>query len=199
MIFVFGCKIKVYGEFPKNETFVIMANHVSFLDVFAIPSAFDTARKFDMEVQPQLVLLQKTLLNIEGLGRELYPDLDLWATAKPVLQEWMRQRTDIRVHVKRLIKKWPQISEDLARLPVALHQIVQRVLEDVNEDVTKKNFSQKELNKTSFFERNGIIAGVLLTSVGLLCIGIGLTPIWPAWFLAGLGLVWTVIANYYKQ
>lgn len=160
---------------------------------------FDTARKFDMEVQPQLVLLQKTLLNIEGLGRELYPDLDLWATAKPVLQEWMRQRTDIRVHVKRLIKKWPQISEDLARLPVALHQIVQRVLEDVNEDVTKKNFSQKELNKTSFFERNGIIAGVLLTSVGLLCIGIGLTPIWPAWFLAGLGLVWTVIANYYKQ
>ena len=54
---------------------------------------FQTARQFDMEIQPQLVLLQKTLLNIEGLGRQIYPELDLWNTAKPFLEEWMRQRT----------------------------------------------------------------------------------------------------------
>jgi ubiquinone biosynthesis protein len=53
---------------------------------------FQTARRFNMEIQPQLVLLQKTLLNIEGLGRQLYPDLDLWTTAKPFLERWMRER-----------------------------------------------------------------------------------------------------------
>ncbi len=53
---------------------------------------FQTARRFNMEVQPQLVLLQKTLLNIEGLGRQLYPDLDLWTTAQPFLERWMRER-----------------------------------------------------------------------------------------------------------
>ncbi|RRV09350.1 ubiquinone biosynthesis regulatory protein kinase UbiB [Pseudomonas sp. v388] len=53
---------------------------------------FQTARRFNMEVQPQLVLLQKTLLNIEGLGRQLYPDLDLWTTAQPYLERWMRER-----------------------------------------------------------------------------------------------------------
>ncbi len=57
---------------------------------------FQTARRFNMEVQPQLVLLQKTLLNIEGLGRQLYPDLDLWATAKPFLEQWMRERAGAR-------------------------------------------------------------------------------------------------------
>src|SRR5690606_32851206 len=53
---------------------------------------FQTARRFDMEVQPQLVLLQKTLLNVEGLGRQLYPDLDLWSTAHPFLEKWLRDR-----------------------------------------------------------------------------------------------------------
>jgi len=53
---------------------------------------FQTARRFEMEVQPQLVLLQKTLLNIEGLGRQLYPELDLWATGKPYLEKWVIER-----------------------------------------------------------------------------------------------------------
>ena len=57
---------------------------------------FQTARRFNMEVQPQLVLLQKTLLNIEGLGRQLYPELDLWQTAKPFLEKWMRERMGVR-------------------------------------------------------------------------------------------------------
>ena len=95
---------------------------------------FDTARQFDMEVQPQLVLLQKTLLNIEGLGRQLYPELDLWATAQPVLEEWMRQRTDPRTHLKRLVDNWSQISEDLLLLPDALHKIARRALEGQEEN-----------------------------------------------------------------
>ena len=78
---------------------------------------FQTARQFNMEVQPQLVLLQKTLLAIEGLGRQLYPELDLWKTAKPVLEQWMRERHDPRTRFKQLVEAWPEISDDLALLP----------------------------------------------------------------------------------
>ena len=88
---------------------------------------FQTARQFHMEVQPQLVLLQKTLLAIEGLGRQLYPELDLWKTAKPVLEEWMRERHDPRTQLKQLIDGWPELSEDLAMLPRMLHRAVRRM------------------------------------------------------------------------
>ncbi len=90
---------------------------------------FETARRFDMRVQPQLVLLQKTLLAIEGLGRELYPDLDLWQTAKPILEQWMQRRMSLRGHIERLIDQWPQLSDDLALLPEALHRIVHDIVE----------------------------------------------------------------------
>ncbi len=63
---------------------------------------FETARRFDMQIQPQLILLQKTLLNIEGLGRELYPELDLWKTAQPILRQWMRERMSPRAVLKRM-------------------------------------------------------------------------------------------------
>ena len=77
---------------------------------------FQTARRFDMEVQPQLVLLQKTLLNIEGLGRQLYPDLDLWSTAKPYLEGWMRQRytpKHIGNQLRQQIEKLPHLANTL--------------------------------------------------------------------------------------
>ena len=57
---------------------------------------FEISRRFNMQIQPQLMLLQKTLLNVEGLGRELYPELDIWNTASPILREWMRERTSVR-------------------------------------------------------------------------------------------------------
>ncbi len=85
---------------------------------------FETARRFDMEVQPQLVLLQKTLLAIEGLGRSLYPDLDLWATAKPILEEWMLERRGPAAQARRLAAAWPEFSDDLMALPDILHRWV---------------------------------------------------------------------------
>ena len=63
---------------------------------------FQTARRFDMTVQPSLVLLQKTLLNIEGLGRQLYPDLDLWQTAKPFLENWFHDRFGPKAKIKQI-------------------------------------------------------------------------------------------------
>ena len=62
-------------------------------------SLFQTARRFNMEVQPQLVLLQKTLLNVEGMGRQIYPDLDLWETAAPFMEKWKIGRASCRERV----------------------------------------------------------------------------------------------------
>ncbi|SHK24904.1 ubiquinone biosynthesis regulatory protein kinase UbiB [Halomonas caseinilytica] len=87
---------------------------------------FQTARRFNMEVQPQLVLLQKTLLNIEGLGRQLYPDLDLWATAKPFLEQWMRERAGARGFWESLKRQAPELSRQLPELPVLAHQALAR-------------------------------------------------------------------------
>jgi ubiquinone biosynthesis protein len=78
---------------------------------------FQVARRFDMEVQPQLTLLQKTLLAIEGLGRQLYPELDLWATAKPFIERWMRERIGPKAFVKRVKNELPFVLEHLAELP----------------------------------------------------------------------------------
>ena len=85
---------------------------------------FQTARRFDMEIQPQLVLLEKTLLNIEGLGRQLYPQLDLWTTAKPFMERWMREQIGPRMLARRLAENWPALAERLPELPVAISRIV---------------------------------------------------------------------------
>ncbi|MBL4711032.1 MAG: hypothetical protein JKX75_00770 [Gammaproteobacteria bacterium] len=78
---------------------------------------FQTARRFDMEVQPQLVLLQKTLLNIEGLGRQLYPDLDLWKTAKPFLEQWMEEQVGARALFRNLKDDLPYLIEKMPEMP----------------------------------------------------------------------------------
>jgi len=78
---------------------------------------FETARRFDMKVQPQLILLQKTLLNVEGLGRQLYPELDLWQTAQPVLNAWMRERRSPRSVLRALRRQLPDALETLRLMP----------------------------------------------------------------------------------
>ncbi len=87
---------------------------------------FQTARRFDMQVQPQLVLLQKTLLNIEGLGRQLYPELDLWTTAKPFMERWMKDQIGPRALLARLKRNLGPYSEQLPELPLLIYRIIQR-------------------------------------------------------------------------
>lgn len=83
---------------------------------------FQTSRRFNIEVQPQLVLLQKTLLNIEGLGRQLDPDLDLWKTAKPYLERWMHDQLGWRGFVSRIKEEAPHYNKLIPQLPRLLHQ-----------------------------------------------------------------------------
>jgi ubiquinone biosynthesis protein len=86
---------------------------------------FQTSRRFSVEIQPQLVLLQKTLLNVEGLGRQLDPDLDLWATAKPFLERWMNDQIGWRGFLGRLKNEAPRYVQLLPELPRLLHRALQ--------------------------------------------------------------------------
>jgi ubiquinone biosynthesis protein len=154
---------------------------------------FQTARQFNMEVQPQLVLLQKTLLAIEGLGRQLYPELDLWQTAKPVLEQWMRERHDPRTRLKHLIEAWPQISDDLALLPKLLHRTLRRV--DSDDAATRRRERTPviiaERRRTARLEQ--LVVGAALLIAGVLWSGLA-EPEWLGWAGAGMGLAVLVLA-----
>ena len=85
---------------------------------------FQVARRFQMQVQPQLVLLQKTLFSVEGLGRQLYPDLDLWATAKPFLEKWLREQMGPKMLMKRLRENVPFFMEELPHMPRLINDLL---------------------------------------------------------------------------
>ena len=104
---------------------------------------FQTARRFNMEVQPQLVLLQKTLLNIEGLGRQLYPDLDLWTTAKPFLERWMKDQIGPTAFMKRMRANMPVWSEKMPEIPALMHDYLRKAV-DGNLEI---NYKSEQLEK----------------------------------------------------
>ena len=90
---------------------------------------FEALRRFDGQIQPQLLLLQKTLLNVEGLGRQLYPELDIWQTASPVLRRWMRERMSPRNVLRELRRGLPDALEILKAPP----PLAKRVLEQAQD------------------------------------------------------------------
>lgn len=87
---------------------------------------FNTARRFEMQVQPQLVLLQKTLLYIEGLGRQLYPQLDLWKTAKPFLENWVKQQVGLPAIWRQVKENFPFWAEKMPQMPELLHRYLEQ-------------------------------------------------------------------------
>lgn len=132
---------------------------------------FQTARRFNMEVQPQLVLLQKTLLNIEGLGRQLYPELDLWQTAKPFLERWMSEQIGTRAFFNRLKDNVPQWGEKLPEIPSLVHEVLHQARHgklEVRSNSEELQLIRKEIrraNQRTFF---AILGGSLLVSAALL-------------------------------
>jgi ubiquinone biosynthesis protein len=105
----------------------------------ALVRLFQTSRRFNVEIQPQLVMLQKTLLNIEGLGRQLDPGLDLWATAKPFLEKWMREQVGFKGLLRAVRNEAPRWATMLPQLPRLLHRAlaedrtgrIERLLEEL--------------------------------------------------------------------
>ena len=134
---------------------------------------FQTARRFDMAVQPQLVLLQKTLLNIEGLGRQLYPDLDLWSTAKPFMETWMRERYGAKAFLKSLADNAPALLAELPRLPevavAAIYRLgdLDRLATTQRQAMARLTRAVEEQNKHAKWRRAAGV-GLLLASLGLL-------------------------------
>jgi ubiquinone biosynthesis protein len=152
---------------------------------------FETARRFDMQVQPQLILLQKTLLNIEGLGRQLYPDLDLWQTAKPILKDWMRERIGAKALFGSLRQHWPDLAEALKVAPVLAQRLVRQAHEDELRVATESRSVEHlaaELRATQARLARQVAAGSVLVA-GVLWIGLGIGPVWPGMIGAAGGLI----------
>jgi ubiquinone biosynthesis protein len=105
---------------------------------------FQTSRRFGIEVQPQLVLLQKTLLNIEGLGLQLDPELDLWKTAKPWLERWMSEQIGWRGFLKALRAEAPNYATVLPQLPRLLHRYLSNDATDRNDELLQKILAQQQ-------------------------------------------------------
>jgi ubiquinone biosynthesis protein len=108
---------------------------------------FQTSRRFHVEIQPQLVLLQKTLLNIEGLGRQLDPELDLWATAKPFLEKWMRDQIGPRKLLEQLRAEAPRYAKLLPELPRLMHDFLENRPADHRRELLELLVAQKRTNR----------------------------------------------------
>ncbi len=152
---------------------------------------FRTARRFDMEVQPQLILLQKTLLNIEGLGRQLYPQLDLWETAQPILEKWMTDRLSGRAVLGRLREQLPDLGETIEALPQLLQQLVQQAADGQLEiRVRDPAMAALERQIADDAKRRYVTAsGTAILLAGTLWIGFAATPMWLGWTLIGAAAV----------
>ena len=108
---------------------------------------FQTSRRFHVEIQPQLVLLQKTLLNIEGLGRQLDPELDLWATAKPFLEKWMIDQIGPKKLFAQLREEAPRYAKLLPQLPRLLHEYLEHRPADHRRELLELLQAQKRTNR----------------------------------------------------
>jgi ubiquinone biosynthesis protein len=158
---------------------------------------FEIARRFDMVIQPQLMLLQKTLINVEGLGRELYPDLDVWSTAGPVLRGWMRERIGPRAMLHNLRQQWPDLLEAMNDLPAVLKDAV-RQARSARTGVRLDDSVSRSL--THILERSGrrreaVTIGAAILLGGLVWLALGRQESWPGWSMLVLGAAWILIGR----
>ncbi len=155
---------------------------------------FDISRRFDMRIQPQLILLQKTLLNIEGLGRDLYPELDIWQTAAPILREWMRDRLSPRAQLRQLRDHLPAMIEVTQALPPLLKVAVQKWQDGKlhigvqPEDIEKLRQEIRASEK----RRNATLIASMLGFTSLLWFGLELWPagLGPLLLIAAVVVLW---------
>jgi ubiquinone biosynthesis protein len=158
---------------------------------------FEISRRFNMVIQPQLILLQKTLLNVEGLGRELYPELDIWSTATPILRQWMRERTSPRSILAGLRSQLPELMEAARALPPILKGAVHRAQDGKLR--MRLDSPDLELLKTALQEtsrrREAVIIGATIFLGGIVWLAVSHGPAWPGWTLLAVGCVWIYVAR----
>lgn len=141
---------------------------ISFAQVLL--GLFQTARRFDMHVQPQLVLLQKTLLNIEGLGRQLYPDLDLWQTAKPFLENWFQERLSPKAKIKKLVRQIPDFADQFPEIPSLLYKALDNAAHaERRAQMQEREFAllRKEMKKQRHSQWLAILTGAAMIGAAI--------------------------------
>ena len=156
---------------------------------------FRTARRFDMHIQPSLVLLQKTMLNIEGLGRQLYPGLNLWDTAQPFLEDWVQERYSPQSLLRRLQRQAPSWLEQLPQLPDFMMDNLQQS-RDIEIRFTEQQQQSEDLHKKNADkvrgQRRQLVAAVACVAAAVSIFPGGWQQLADAplvsWLLAGLAL-----------
>ena len=173
-------------------------SEISFAKVML--GLFETAQRFDMEIQPQLILLQKTLFNIEGLGRQLYPELDLWKTAHPVLRQWMDEQIGGRAILEDIRENLPQLREAFREMPGVIRQLS----EQVADGTLRLRMDSPELRKIeaqlSRQQTQRFWLGVGATSIlsGTLVLALS-SPSWLGWTLLAAGILAMLKAHPGRQ
>ena len=153
-------------------------------------SLFEAAQRFDAQMQPQLMLIQKTLLQIEGVGRQLYPDLDLWKTAQPLLQQWAHERWKPRNVWREVRAQLPDLAQALAQVPPLFENAVQRASDGrlrLQVEATNLDVIRNELRNTGR-RRDLTIAGSIGAMSGILWLAVNADPTWPGVLLAIAGV-----------
>jgi ubiquinone biosynthesis protein len=151
---------------------------------------FEISRRFNMQIQPQLLLLQKTLLNVEGLGRDLYPELDIWNTASPILREWMRERTSVTALVRSLRTHAPQLMEAARGLPVLLTHLAQRERGGPQAQPQTPDLDELRAQmRSAGRRRDAVTLGAALLLAGMFWLAAGRGYPWLGWALLGAGTV----------
>jgi ubiquinone biosynthesis protein len=155
---------------------------------------FQAARRFHINIQPQLILLQKTLLNIEGLGRQLYPDLDLWAASKPIIERWLKKQMGVRAFVQRVQDNLPLWAEMLPEMP----GLVFEVLNEQKNQLEMARFErQREMEKPRIQTNTrqvwlGLCGGFLLSAVTITLPAVFNVPLLG--LLSGAGVICLLLA-----
>jgi ubiquinone biosynthesis protein len=169
-------------------------SEISFATV--LMRLFEIARRFDMRVQPQLILLQKTLLQIEGLGRQLYPELDLWKTAQPIMQDWGADRLSGRNIAQELRRQLPDLSESVRMLPQLLQQFVQKASEGtlrIRVDSEPYEELRREIRESAR-RRDQTVVGAAVLLAGLLWLAFRSDWL-PGVVLTGAGLLTVMLGR----
>ena len=157
---------------------------------------FEALRRFDARIQPQLILLQKTLFNIEGLGRQLYPDLDIWKTAHPILKEWMREKHHPFNVVKRLWKQLPELLRAIEAAPTALRR---EMVARATPQPIRESEAPLRKDPAPAQSRDRLLVPVLLLLAGIVGLSTPRLPAALAWFITIAGGVWFAVCLFWGR
>jgi ubiquinone biosynthesis protein len=157
---------------------------------------FEISRRFNVEIQPQLILLQKTLLNVEGLGRDLYPDLDVFKIAGPIMRDWQREKMSGRAILENARTQVPDLIAGLQTLAPLLRSAVQRAQDGrlrLAVEAPEINALRNEIRRTNRRRDRVTIAAAVLLG-GIVWTALAREPSWVGWALAGTGVAWLIAA-----